>query len=157
MPREFHRRLFNDFDFTAWTGKKTYVFQHFENLRLASANMSHLVSGIRNYYILLCTKNFDNYLAQPRVVKKLFVPKFCHDRASTNFLKYLKFVKRHEPDLDKKLSEGVFGRAQYEYQKPVGGIVVSCYPMTAVQIPFFPPQRWNRTYGFSVEGFSFVF
>ena len=138
VPREFHRGLFNDFDFTAWTGKRTYVFRHFENLRLASANVGHLVSGIRNSYILLCTKNFDNYLAQPRVVKKLFVPKFYHDRASTNFLKYLRFVKRHEPDLDKKLSEhGVFGRAQYEYQKPVGGIAASSYPMTANQNPFF--------------------
>ena len=26
VPREFHRVLFNDFDFTAWTGKKTYIF-----------------------------------------------------------------------------------------------------------------------------------
>ena len=92
VPREFHQELFNDFDFTAWTGEKTYVFRNFENLCLASANVGHLVSGIRNSYILLCTKNFDNYLAQPRVVKKLFVPKFYHDRASTNFLKYLRFA-----------------------------------------------------------------
>ena len=120
VPREFHQGLVNDFDFTTWTGKATYVFRHFANLRVPGGNLNHLVSGIRNSYILLWTKNFDNYLAQPRVVKKLFVPKFYHDRASTNFLKYLRFVKRHEPDLDKKLSEkGVFGRAQYEYQKPV--------------------------------------
>ena len=66
VPREFHRGLFNDFDFIAWTGKRTYVFRHFENLRLASTNVGNLVSGIRNSYILLCTKNFDNYLAQPR-------------------------------------------------------------------------------------------
>ena len=26
VPREFHRGLFNDFDFTAWTRKKNYVF-----------------------------------------------------------------------------------------------------------------------------------
>ena len=46
----------------------------------------------------------------------------------------MRFVKRHEPDLDKKLSEhGVFGRAQYEYQSKtcIGGIVASSYPMTA--------------------------
>ena len=50
----------------------------------------------------------------------------------------MRFVKRHEPDLDKKLSKhGVFGRAQYEYRKPVGGIAASFYPMTANQNPFF--------------------
>ena len=52
-PREFHRGLVNDFDFTRWTGKKTYVLRHFANLRLAGANLNHLVSGIRNSYILL--------------------------------------------------------------------------------------------------------
>ena len=89
-------------------------------------------------------------MAQPRVVKKLFVTKFYHDRASTNFLKYLRFVKRHEPDLDKKLSEHVvFGRAQYEYQKPVGGIAASSYPMTANQNPFFPSKMEQNVRVFS--------
>ena len=80
------------------------------------------------------------------------MPKFYHDRASTNILKYLRFVKRHETDLDKKLSEkGVFGRAQCEYQKLVGRIVTSSYPMTAHQYPFFSLKDGTKRTAFQAK------
>ena len=51
-------------------------------------------------------------------INKIFVPKFYHDRASRNFLKHLKFVKRHEADLSNKFGEpSTFGRVFYEYHK----------------------------------------
>ena len=90
-------------------------------------------------------------------INKIFVPKFYHDRASRNFLKHLKFVKKHEADLNYNFTKpSTFGRVLYEYHKNNTNSRAN-HILNADDNEFFFWYKWHRTLGYAIYGFSFVF
>ena len=90
-------------------------------------------------------------------IKKIFVPKFYNNRASINFFKNFVFVKRHVPKLLNYLSEQwTFGRVLYEYVKK-NQFSSRNFTLNADDNEFLFPDKWHKTKGYSVYGFSFAF
>ena len=85
-------------------------------------------------------------------IQKLFVPRFCHDRRQTNFLKDMRFVGEYP-----KINESQFckfksiGRRLYKYI-PTTQKIKEFNPQE-IDIPF--PEKYIEDFTYTVRGFSF--
>ena len=88
---------------------------------------------------------------------KIFALKFYHDRASRNFLKPLKFVKKHEANLRNRFGKpSTFDRVLYIYHKKNINSRAN-HILNAYENEFFFPYKWHKTPGYAIYGFPFVF
>ena len=88
-------------------------------------------------------------------VKKLFIPKFHHDRKDTNFLKNLNYVGEKKETDEINFSEvRLLGRKLYEYSLGKNLRVQNFHPRELYR-PF--PDKWYQSIGFIIHGFSFEF
>ena len=88
------------------THKYSYEFDTFYSLfNKANTVLFHTLESMLIYY--------------PRIIQRLFVPKFFHDRNKTNFLKELRFIGVYDKIDRVGFSEfpDIFGRKLYEYRK----------------------------------------
>ena len=115
------------FDFSTLTNaqKKSFLYRFFRASHSAIDNKGayfgqYLISSHDSPFVNIWIKNADNYILRSSGIKKIFVPKFYHNRASINFLKNFVFIKRPVPKLLNYLSEQwIFCRALYEYVKKI--------------------------------------
>ena len=112
------------FDFNTLTRdqRKDFMYRFFGTLHInidAQRNRKiFLASSYDRNFLNIFLKNKDEYELREANINKFFVPKFYHDRASRNFLKHLKFVKKHEVDLSYNFTKpSTFGRVLYKYHK----------------------------------------
>ena len=90
-------------------------------------------------------------------MNKIFGLKFYHDRASRNFLKPLKFVKKHEANLRNRFGKpSTFDRVLYVYHKKNINSRAN-HILNAYENEFFFPYKWHKTPGYAIYGFPFVF
>ena len=116
-----------------------------------------LASPYNRNFVNVWLKNKDDYVLRKANINKIFVPKFYDDRASRNFLKHLKFVKKQEADLNYNFIEpSTFGRVLYKYHKNNTNSRAN-HILNADDNEFFFPYKWHRTLGYAIYGFSFVF
>ena len=127
------------------------------NIDAQKGQKRFLASAFDRNFVNIFLRNKDEYVLREANINKIFVPKFYHDRASRNFLKHLKFVKRHEADLSNKFGEpSTFGTVFYEYHKNNINSRAN-HILNADDNEFFFPYKWHKTFGYAIYGFSFVF
>ena len=132
-----------------------------DNIGISNISIYHFVEYVISSYgrpfVNTWIKNVDNYVLRSSGIKNIFVPKFYHNIASTNFFKKFVFVKGQVPKLLNYLSEQLtFGRVLYEYVKK-NPFSSRNFTLNADDNKFLFPEKWHKTKGYSVYGFSFAF
>ena len=159
-PRNFGTQSIYDFNTLTNTQKKAFFYNFFRSSHATIDSSPHngrfLMSSYDRDWVNIWIKNADTYVLRNKNIKKVFVPKFCHDRENRNFLKHLVFVKRHEAKVDYLTEQTTFVRVLYEYQK-TNPLSQSNYILNADnnELPF--QQKWHRNKGYTIDSISFVF
>ena len=125
-PRDFGTQDIFDFSTLTNAQKKSFLYRFFRASSHSAIDNKgayfgqYLISSHDSPFVNIWIKNADNYILRSSGIKKFFVPKFYHNRASINFLKNFVFIKRPVPKLLNYLSEQwIFCRALYEYVKKI--------------------------------------
>ena len=161
-PRDFGTQDIFDFSTLTNAQKKSFLYRFFRAAHSAVDNKGanfgqYLISSYDRPFVNIWIKNADNYVLRSSGIKKIFVPKFYNNRASINFFKNFVFVKRHVPKLLNYLSEQyTFGGVLYEYVKK-NQFSSRNFTLNADDNEFLFPDKWHKTKGYSVYGFSFAF
>ena len=86
-------------------------------------------------------------------VGRLFLPTFYYDRASTNFLKHLMYLREITPENSKnELHYPNIGRKYYSYKKT--DFVSHKFQSTDIDWPF--QDKYFKSIGLSIRGFQFL-
>ena len=64
------------------------------NIGTQKHQIRFLASPYDRNFVNIWLENKDDYVLREANINKIFAPKLYHDRASRNFLKHLKFVKK---------------------------------------------------------------
>ena len=100
-PRDFGTQDIFDFSTLTNAQKKSFLYRFFrESSHSAIDNKGayfgqYLISSHDRPFVNIWIKNANNYILRYSGIKKNFVPKFYHNRASINFFKNFVFIKRH--------------------------------------------------------------
>ena len=87
-------------------------------------------------------------------VGSVFIPKFFHDKRTTNFLKYLEYVGEYGPDnIRCKFPE--VGKKHYKYKKSTSGSSVKT--ILATDSDWLFPKTYYKSIGSTVRGFGVFF
>ena len=105
-----------------------------------------------NWTILHAVLSSQIIFYQSRV-RDLFVPKFYHDRASTNFLKYLTYLGEIKPEnSNSEFKHPGIGRKYYSYKKT--DFSTHTFLSKDINWPF--RDTYFKSIGLSVRGFQFL-
>ena len=87
-------------------------------------------------------------------VGSVFIPKFFHDKRTTNFLKYLEYVGEYGPD-NIRCEFPEVGRKHYTYKKSTSGSSVKT--VLATDSDWLFPETYYKSIGSTVRDFGFFF
>ena len=153
------------FDFTSLTKKKKkkFISKVFSSIHYGkkpnSDNFNFFASFYYNNFAVLFLKSISKYIFHKSRINRLFVRRFYHDRRrDKNFLKHLRFIRKHEPR-KAFLNEPIgFGRAKYEYQDDINIPNSNATESLNADDNEFPfPEKFYKNIGFSINGFLFTF
>ena len=153
------------FDFTYLTKKqkKKLISKVFSSIHYGkkpySDNFNFFVSFYYNNFAVLFLKSISEYIFHKSRINRLFVRRFYHDRRrDKNFLKHLRFIRKHEPR-KAFLNEPIgFGRAKYEYQNDISIPNSNATESLNADDNKFPfPEKFYKNIGFSINRFLFTF
>ena len=119
-------------------------------------NSDYFYSGLAPSYAVLLHVLDPTIIRFTDRLKKLFVPKFYHDRKDTNFLKGLLYVREKKEIDERNFFEGLLlGRKLYEYRINGSDNGPVSFNTKDLDWPF--PEIYYQSIGFTVDGFSFEF
>ena len=119
-------------------------------------NSDYFYSGLAPSYAVLLHVLDPTIIRCTDRLKRLFVPKFYHDRKDTNFLKGLLYVGEKKEIDERNFFEGpLLGRKLYEYRINGSDNGPVSFNTKDLDWPF--PEIYYQSIGFTVDGFSFEF